>query len=71
MHGTIPPLPNTPSWHGAQLKHRDNFAFSCHKMEASVLHRFQSCLPSGNWPRSALDVVGNWWLATAGVVRSV
>jgi hypothetical protein len=20
MHGAIPPLPNTPSWHGAQLK---------------------------------------------------
>jgi len=27
MSGTIPPLPNTPSWHGAQLKkkHMDNF----------------------------------------------
>jgi len=23
MRGTIPPLPNTPSWRGAQLKHRD------------------------------------------------
>jgi hypothetical protein len=23
MSGAIPPLPNTPSWHGAQLKHRD------------------------------------------------
>jgi hypothetical protein len=20
--------PNTPSWHGAQLKHRDNFTFT-------------------------------------------
>jgi hypothetical protein len=28
MSGTIPPLPNTPSWHGAQLKHRDNFIFT-------------------------------------------
>jgi len=28
MHGTIPPLPNTPSWHGAQLKHRGNFTFT-------------------------------------------
>jgi hypothetical protein len=27
MSGAIPPLPNTPSWHGAQLKHRDNFTF--------------------------------------------
>jgi hypothetical protein len=25
MGGAIPPLPNTPSWRGAQLKHRDNF----------------------------------------------
>jgi hypothetical protein len=24
MRGAIPPLPNTPSWHGAQLKNRDN-----------------------------------------------
>jgi hypothetical protein len=27
MHGTIPPLPNTPSWHGARSKHRDMFIF--------------------------------------------
>jgi len=25
MSGAIPPLPNMPSWRGAQLKHRDNF----------------------------------------------
>jgi hypothetical protein len=25
MCGAIPPLPNTPSWRGAQLKHRDTF----------------------------------------------
>jgi hypothetical protein len=25
MRGAIPPLLNTPSWRGAQLKHRDNF----------------------------------------------
>jgi hypothetical protein len=28
MRGAIPPLPNTPSWHGAQLKHRGNFTFT-------------------------------------------
>jgi len=28
MNGAIPPLPNTPSWRGAQLKHRDNFMCS-------------------------------------------
>jgi hypothetical protein len=27
MSEAIPPLPNTPSWCGAQLKHRDNFTF--------------------------------------------
>jgi hypothetical protein len=27
MSGAIPPLPNTPSWRGAQLKHRENFTF--------------------------------------------
>jgi hypothetical protein len=26
--GAVPPLPNTPSWHGAQLKHRGNFTFT-------------------------------------------
>jgi hypothetical protein len=24
MRGTIPPLPNTPSWRGSHFKHRDN-----------------------------------------------
>jgi hypothetical protein len=28
VRGAIPPLPNTPSWCGAQLKHRDNFTFT-------------------------------------------
>jgi hypothetical protein len=28
MSGAIPPFPNTPSWRGAQLKHRDNFTAS-------------------------------------------
>jgi hypothetical protein len=28
MRGAIPPLPNTPSWCGAQLKHRDKFYFT-------------------------------------------
>jgi len=28
MHGAMPPPPSTPSWHGAQLKHRDNFTFT-------------------------------------------
>jgi len=29
VSGAIPPLPNTPSWRGAELKkHRDNFTFT-------------------------------------------
>jgi hypothetical protein len=28
MREAILPLPNTPSWHGAQLKHKDNFTFT-------------------------------------------
>jgi len=29
MRGAIPPLPNTQSWRGSQLKyHRDNFKFT-------------------------------------------
>jgi hypothetical protein len=27
MRGAIPPIPNTPSWRGAQVKHRNNFTF--------------------------------------------
>jgi hypothetical protein len=30
MLGAIIPLPNTPSWRGAQSKHRDNFTFALH-----------------------------------------
>jgi hypothetical protein len=29
MRGAIPPLPNTSSWRGAWLKHRDNFTSKC------------------------------------------
>jgi hypothetical protein len=28
MRGSIPPLPNTSSWRGAKLKHRDIFTIS-------------------------------------------
>jgi hypothetical protein len=28
MRGSIPPLPNTPSWRDAQLKHRDYFTLT-------------------------------------------
>jgi len=32
-HEAVPPLPKTPSWHGAQLKHRDNFTFTTLQIE--------------------------------------
>jgi hypothetical protein len=33
MSGAIHPLPNTPSWRGAYLKHRDNFTFYLYSVE--------------------------------------
>jgi hypothetical protein len=35
MHGAIPPLPNTPLWRGAHLKHRDNFTFTTSSSSSS------------------------------------
>jgi len=36
MLGAIPPLPNTPKWHGAQLEHRDNCTFSLLPYSTSI-----------------------------------
>jgi len=37
MGGATPPLHNTPSWRGAQLKsHRDNFTFTLIKHRIGV-----------------------------------
>jgi hypothetical protein len=41
MHGAIPPLPNTPSWRGAQLKHMDNFTILC---KTRYLYRIFKCI---------------------------
>jgi hypothetical protein len=38
MSGAIPPLPNTPSWLGAQLKHRDNFTFTFTQNHLDIDH---------------------------------
>jgi hypothetical protein len=38
MSGAIPPLPYTPSWRGAQLKHRENFTFTFFLYVNSILH---------------------------------
>jgi hypothetical protein len=44
MRGAIPPLLNTPSWRGTQLKHTDNFTLKIHYRdqdvdESIILHR--------------------------------
>jgi hypothetical protein len=35
MYAVIPPFPSMPSWHGDQLKHRDNFTFYLYLMAYS------------------------------------
>jgi hypothetical protein len=45
--------PNTPSWHGAQLKHRDNFTFTLLDDEWSA-------------SRSGLCAPGKWSLVLTG-----
>jgi hypothetical protein len=37
MRGAISPFHNTPSLHGAQLKHRDKFAFTLQRHFKSLL----------------------------------
>jgi hypothetical protein len=37
MSDAIPPLPNTPSLRGAQLKHRDNFTFNCFSLLTVIM----------------------------------
>jgi hypothetical protein len=50
MSGAIPPLPNTPSWRGAQLKHRDSFTFTSTSrvMKNIISHNIYSTLPDSN-----------------------
>jgi hypothetical protein len=41
MRGAVPPLPNTPSWHGAHLKHRDNFTFTLYYTMNPLMVRYE------------------------------
>jgi hypothetical protein len=41
MSGAITPLPNTPLWRGAQLKHRDNFNFTSRRKWIYPIHAKQ------------------------------
>jgi hypothetical protein len=48
MRGAIPPLPNTPPRHGAQLKHRDNLTFTI------ILYCYMQCSTFAvDWPVSS------------------
>jgi hypothetical protein len=53
MTGALPPLPNTPSWRGAQLKHRDNFIFTFY-------HAMEACWESGGIAPPILDLITRW-----------
>jgi hypothetical protein len=45
MGGAVPPLPNTPSWRGAQLgEHRDNFTFYLYLLYYEVSLMIWSCI---------------------------
>jgi hypothetical protein len=59
MSGETPPLPNTPSWRGAQLKHRDNFTFYLYHamkaywgVEVCSTHTLTSALEGCEWSAS-------------------
>jgi hypothetical protein len=51
MLGAIPPLPNTPSWRGAQLKqkHRDNLTFITQAVNEESLMKPVSALVDGEF----------------------
>jgi hypothetical protein len=50
MSGAIPPLPNTPSWRGTQLKHRDKFTFTLQPILG--LAKVQACKHLYNYFRN-------------------
>jgi hypothetical protein len=55
MSRAIPPLPNTPSWHGPQLKHRDNFTFD-EWIQIPVVARSKARM---FWKRSNTVILGS------------
>jgi hypothetical protein len=64
MSGAIPPLPSMPPWHGAQLKHRDNFTFTnakCRKLLNCFTFVLRNEIFSDIVRRGAvLSVAKNW-----------
>jgi hypothetical protein len=56
MLSAVPPLPNTPSWRGAQLKHRDYITFTLNRKSCNCWWRhFRSGLSVRN-----LSVSRSW-----------
>jgi hypothetical protein len=53
MSEAIPPLPNTPQWRGAQLKHRDFTSISIgHLQTIRGYEHMQGCEPNFFFPRA-------------------
>jgi hypothetical protein len=54
MRRAVPPLPNTPSWRGAQLQHRDNFNFyitNTDRIDPSFDNNTMTVLTAAKMPR--------------------
>jgi hypothetical protein len=59
MSGAIPPLPNTPSWRRAQLKHRDNFTLHNY---IKIYNIIQNHIPRKTFfPSSRRTHISEWW----------
>jgi hypothetical protein len=71
MSGVIPPLPNTPSWYGAQFKkrHRNNFTFT--SVPFNIYRNENSLLPFCCFSEPFSDVI--YWIydiiSTAVVIQ--
>jgi hypothetical protein len=63
MHGAIPPLPNTPSWHGAQFKkHSDNFTFTLHSSDDNTVITSRMIRCAGNVACIWKQLYTRYWL---------
>jgi hypothetical protein len=58
MRGAIFPLPNTPSWRGAQLKHRDNFTFTFTRCNGVYCHDCRKEVRKGEMRNAYKILVG-------------
>jgi hypothetical protein len=56
MRGAIPSLPNTPSWRGAKLKHRDSFTFTF----ACIMRVFDKMVLKRKFSSKREEVAWHW-----------